>query len=244
MPNDMPAREGEPRSLARYIDHTLLQPTATASDIARLCAEAREHGFYSVCVNGCWVVTAAELLAGTDVKVAAVVGFPLGAMASAAKAAEAQMAVAAGAAEIDMVLNVGLLKGGSDDAVTADVAAVVDAAVATDPAAIVKVIIETGLLTDEEKVRACRLAVAGGAHFVKTSTGFGPGGATVEDVRLMRETVGAGIGVKASGGVRTADAAWAMIAAGATRLGTSSGVKLVQGESGAGAAEPPPAGDY
>lgn len=215
-------------SLAPYIDHTLLQPTATAADIANLCAEARAHGFFAVCVNSYWVPAAVAHLHGSAVRVVTVVGFPLGATATAAKADEARRAVAAGADEIDMVLNIGALRDDTDTVVGDDVQAVVAAAEAENKDAIVKVIIETGYLTEAEKVRACRLAVAGGAAFVKTSTGFGPGGATVADVRLMRSTVGPDVGVKASGGIRTAAAAWEMIAAGANRLGTSSGVQLVE----------------
>lgn len=231
-------RSSEPldgRALAAAIDHTLLKATATAAEIRRICAEAAEHRFATVCVNGGWVGEAARLLAGTGVGVAAVVGFPLGAVAPEAKAAEAARAVADGATEIDMVLQIGRLKAGEDEFVRRDIEAVVRASRAADAAALVKVIIETCYLTDEEKVRACRLAVAAGAHFVKTSTGFGPAGATVEDVRLMRANVPAHVGVKAAGGVRTAEDARAMLAAGATRIGTSSGVAIVRGDSGTGA---------
>lgn len=222
-----PGREGEAvrwgGELARTIDHTWLKPDATATQIEALCREAIRYGFHAVCVNSYWVPLAAERLRGSGVKVAAVVGFPLGAGLTAAKAAEAREAVKAGASELDMVLNVGALKSGRPDDVRRDIRAVVEAA----DGALVKVILETGLLTGEEKVAACRLAVEAGAHFVKTSTGFGPGGATVEDVALLRRTVGPRVGVKASGGIRDAEAARRMLAAGASRLGTSSGVAIV-----------------
>ena len=211
--------------LCRYIDHTLLRADAVPEEIERLCREAVEHRFASVCVNGKYVPLAARLTAGTDVGVACVVGFPLGAMASEAKAFEAAKAVRDGAREIDMVIDIGAAKAHDFSAVERDVRAVVRAA----EGRAVKAIIETCLLTDDEKRAACRAAVAGGAAFVKTSTGFSKGGATVEDVRLMRETVGPDIGVKASGGVRTREAAEAMIAAGATRIGTSSGVAICGG---------------
>lgn len=213
--------------LARAIDHTLLKPDATAGRIEALCQEAVRYGFHAVCVNSFWVPLAADLLKGTPVKVAAVVGFPLGASLTAVKAVEAREAVKAGATELDMVLNVGALKSGRHADVLQDIRAVVEAA----DGALVKVIIETGLLTQEEKVVACRLAVDAGAHFVKTSTGFGPGGATVEDVALMRKTVGPHVGVKASGGIRDAKAARDMLAAGANRLGTSSGIAIVAGQA-------------
>jgi len=192
--------------LNRYIDHTLLKPDATAAMIDRLCAEAKQHQFAAVCVNPTWVRRAAQLLAGTGVKVCTVIGFPLGATTPAAKAAETRDAVAGGAAEVDMVLNIGALKSGELELVRQDIAAVVEAA----GGALVKVILETGLLSDAEKVTACKLSVAAGAHFVKTSTGFGPGGATLEDVALLRQTVGPAIGVKASGGVRDRATAVAM----------------------------------
>lgn len=213
--------------LNRYIDHTLLKPDATAAMIDRLCAEAKQHQFAAVCVNPTWVRRAAQLLAGTGVKVCTVIGFPLGATTPAAKAAETRDAVAGGAAEVDMVLNIGALKSGELELVRQDIAAVVEAA----GGALVKVILETGLLSDAEKVTACKLSVAAGAHFVKTSTGFGPGGATLEDVALLRQTVGPAIGVKASGGVRDRATAVAMIEAGATRIGSSAGVALVTGEA-------------
>ncbi|MCC2685889.1 MAG: deoxyribose-phosphate aldolase [Paenibacillaceae bacterium] len=220
-----------PDRLPAYIDHTLLKPEAGAAAVERLCEEAAQFRFYSVCVNGVWVALCSRLLAGTGVKVSAVCGFPLGAAVTGVKAYEAEQAVAAGASEIDMVLPVGKLIDGDEAAVRDDIAAVVAAA---GDGTIVKVIMETGLLTDSQKVTACRLAVEAGAHFVKTSTGFGPGGATVDDVRLLRANVPAGMGVKASGGIRDLDAALAMIAAGATRLGTSAGVAIMQGVAAAG----------
>ena len=220
----------DPRSLARYIDHTLLKPEAGAAAIERLCGEAIECGFRTVCVNGRWVPLCAKLLSGTPVGVSAVVGFPLGAGMSEVKAYEAETAVRAGASEIDMVLPVGALLDGDEAGVFADIRQVVDA---VKGKAIVKVILETGLLNDGQKRTACRLAEQAGAHFVKTSTGFGPGGATVEDVRLLRESVSPAIGVKASGGIRDFKTALAMIEAGATRIGTSSGVAIVSGASGA-----------
>ncbi len=216
--------------LARFIDHTLLKPEATVADIRRLCAEAREHGFAAVCVNGARVALAAELLAGSAVKVAAVAGFPLGAMTTAAKCREVEDHVRLGAHEVDMVLPIGHLKEGDDDHVRRDVAEVVRAAAGRP----VKVILETCLLTDDEKVRSCRLCVAAGAAYVKTSTGFNQAGATLADVALMKQTVGDACRVKAAGGIRDAAAALAMIAAGATRLGTSSGVLLVTGGAGTG----------
>ena len=209
----------------KYIDHTLLKPEATQAMIDKLCAEAKEHDFASVCVNPYWVKRSAELLAGTDVKVCTVIGFPLGASTTEVKAAETRDAIRSGATEVDMVLNVGALKSGDLEMVKADVAAVKQAA----GDVLLKVILETGLLTDEEKDTACKLCVEAGADYVKTSTGFGPGGATVEDIALMRKTVGADVGVKASGGVRDGEAALAMIEAGASRIGTSSGVSIVTG---------------
>ncbi|HOL17072.1 MAG TPA: deoxyribose-phosphate aldolase [Bacillota bacterium] len=209
--------------LSAYIDHTNLKPEATTEDILKLCAEAARYEFAAVCVNPCHVQTAVKALQGTPVKVCTVIGFPLGATTTAVKAFEAGEAVAAGAAEVDMVINIGALKGGDEAYVQADIAAVVEAARGRT----VKVILETALLTAEEKVLACRLARRAGAHFVKTSTGFGPGGATVEDIMLMREAVGPDLGVKASGGVRTRQAALQMINAGATRIGTSSGVAII-----------------
>ena len=212
-------------SLAGMIDHTLLKADATRAQVERLCDEAVEHGFASVCVNTCWVPLCAERLAQSDVRVCCVVGFPLGAMAPEPKAHEAARAVADGADEVDMVINVGWLKDGELDAVREDIAGVVAAA----DGRCVKVIIETCLLTDEEKVRACELAVEAGAAFVKTSTGFSTGGATVADVALMRRTVGDRCKVKASGGIHTAEEARAMVEAGADRLGCSAGVAIVAG---------------
>ena len=210
-------------ALALMIDHTILKPDATRAQVEGFCDEARRHGFRSVCVNSVHVPFVAGLLAGSDVRVCAVVGFPLGAMPSAIKAAETAQAVAAGAHEIDMVIQVGALKEGREDDVLADIVAVRAAC----PEAVLKVIIETCLLTDDEKRAACRLSVEAGADFVKTSTGFSTSGATVADVALMRAAVGPELGVKASGGVRSFEAAQAMIQAGATRIGTSSGIALV-----------------
>ncbi|MCC8178977.1 MAG: deoxyribose-phosphate aldolase [Cloacibacillus sp.] len=212
-------------NLAPYIDHTNLKPEATAEDIKKLCAEARSFGFASVCVNSSRVPLAAWLLKGTEVAVCTVVGFPLGAASGASKAFEAQKAAEEGAAEIDMVINIGLLKDGADEDVTKYIKALVDAV----PGCIVKVIIETCLLTEAEKVRACRAAMAAGAHFVKTSTGFSTAGATEEDVRLMRETVGTALKIKASGGIRSADFAARLIAAGADRIGASKSVEMCGG---------------
>ena len=210
------------------IDHTLLKANTTKEQIIKLCEEAKQCGFASVCVNPTWVALAAELLEGTGVKVCTVIGFPLGANAPETKAFETKDAINKGANEVDMVINIGALKDGNDELVERDIRAVVEAA---EGKALVKVIIETCLLTEEEKVRACQLAVKAGADFVKTSTGFSTGGATVEDVALMRKTVGDKVGVKASGGVRNVDDAKAMITAGATRIGTSSGVAIVQGKT-------------
>ncbi|QQE73092.1 deoxyribose-phosphate aldolase [Brevibacillus composti] len=217
-------------NLNKYIDHTLLKPETTAAMIDKLCAEAKEHDFASVCVNPYWVKRCAELLAGTDVKVCTVVGFPLGASTTAVKVAETRDAIANGATEVDMVLNVGALKSGDLETVKRDVAAVKEAA----GEVLLKVILETGLLTDEEKKTACELCVQAGADYVKTSTGFGPGGATVEDIALMRKAVGPDVGVKASGGVRDRAAALAMIEAGATRIGASSGIAIVSGQEASG----------
>ncbi len=219
-----------PLDLARYIDHTLLAPGATADEIDKLCAEAEQYGFASVCINPTWVKRAANNLRGTTVPVCTVIGFPLGATTTEVKAMEARKALRDGAREIDMVINVGALKSNQTDVVLADIARVVDAA--HEVGAVCKVILETALLTDEEKVIASALAKRAKADFVKTSTGFGPGGATVYDVALMRETVGPDMGVKASGGVRTADDAEDMIAAGATRIGASAGVQIVSGSDG------------
>ncbi|MCI1859554.1 MAG: deoxyribose-phosphate aldolase [Sporolactobacillus sp.] len=211
--------------LANYIDHTNLKPDAAEEDIRRLIEEAKRYGFASVCIHPCWVRFAAERLNGTDVAVCTVIGFPLGAGTAATKAFESRDAVANGADEVDMVINIGALKSGRYDVVEKDIRAVVEAS----GQALVKVIIEACLLTDEEKVTACRLAVRAGADYVKTSTGFSTGGATTADVALMRRTVGQSIGVKAAGGIHTRRDAEAMIAAGATRIGASSGVKIVSG---------------
>lgn len=217
-----------PGDLAGYIDHTLLRPDVTPQEIDTLCAEARQYRFAAVCVNPLWVARCAKNLRGSGVKVASVVGFPLGASLPEIKAAETRRALRDGAREIDMVLNVGALKARDYELVERDVAAVADAC--REVGAECKVILETGLLSDEEKVIACQLAAAARATFVKTSTGFGPGGATVHDVALMREAVGARLGVKASGGVRTAEQVEQMIAAGATRIGASAGVAIVGGK--------------
>ena len=216
----------EERNIAKYIDHTLLKANATEAQIRRLCEEASEYHFASVCVNTCYVPLAAELLKGSGVKTCCVVGFPLGAMSTAAKAFEAADAVKNGAEEVDMVINIGAVKFGDWDYVAKDIEEVVKA---SHDKALVKVIIETCLLTDDEKVLACRTAKDAGADFVKTSTGFSIGGATVEDIRLMRETVGAEMGVNASGGIKTYEDAIAMIEAGATRIGASSGIAIVEG---------------
>jgi deoxyribose-phosphate aldolase len=214
------------KEIARMIDHTLLKPETTKEQIEKLCNEAKEYNFASVCVNPTWVKYASELLQGTEVKVCTVIGFPLGANTPETKAFETKNAIENGAEEVDMVINIGALKSGNYDLVEEDIRAVVEAAKGK---ALTKVIIETSLLTEEEKVKACELSVKAGADYVKTSTGFSTGGATVEDVALMRKTVGPDIGVKASGGVRSADDAEKMIEAGATRIGASSGVKIVQG---------------
>jgi deoxyribose-phosphate aldolase len=213
--------------LSHMIDHTLLKPEATQDQIAQLCFEARKYGFASVCVNPTNVKLCASLLKGTDIDVCTVVGFPLGATPTDVKVFETQQAIREGATEVDMVLNVGALKSRDYELVRNDIASVASACHAND--AILKVIIEAALLTDEEKVVACQLAKVAGADFVKTSTGFGPGGATVEDVALMRKVVGPSIGVKAAGGIRTYEDAQRMIAAGATRIGASASVKIIQG---------------
>ncbi|WP_374031588.1 deoxyribose-phosphate aldolase [Bdellovibrio bacteriovorus] len=213
--------------LSRYIDHTLLKPEAQTAQIEKLCAEAKEHNFFSVCVNTSYVKTCAELLKGSSVKVCCVVGFPLGAMDTASKAFETKTAIANGAQEIDMVIQIGALKDRRLDYVRDDIKAVVQAANGHT----VKVIIETSLLNQEDKTLACKAALEAGAHFVKTSTGFGGGGATVDDVKLMKSVVGSSMEVKASGGIKDAQQAKAMIDAGATRLGTSSGITIIQGGS-------------
>ncbi|WP_010630771.1 deoxyribose-phosphate aldolase [Sporolactobacillus vineae] len=212
--------------LARYIDHTALKPDVTEADIIKLTGEAKEYGFASVCVNPFWVTLAAEQLEGSDVNVCTVIGFPLGAGTAATKAFETKDAIDHGADEVDMVINIGALKGGQTDTVERDIKAVVQAAAGK---ALVKVIIETCLLTDDEKVLACKLAAGAGADFVKTSTGFSTGGATVSDVALMRRTVGPKFGVKAAGGIHSKAEAQALIAAGATRIGASSGIQIVNG---------------
>jgi deoxyribose-phosphate aldolase len=213
-------------TIAALIDHTLLRPDATHKDIIELCREAREYQFASVCTNSCWIPLVAKQLAGSTVKVCSVIGFPFGATITAAKVAEAQAALSAGAKELDMVQNIGALRGGDYDTVQADIAAVVE--VAHRSGAIVKVILETALLDDDQKIRACQLAQAAGADFVKTSTGFGPSGATAHDVELMRKTVGSQMGVKASGGIRTLADVKKMVDAGATRIGASASIQIVQ----------------
>ncbi len=210
-------------SLAPFIDHTILRPDATEDQVRRHCEEARAHGFASVCVNPIHVALVARALAGSGVRTCSVVGFPFGATPSANKTSETARAVADGATEIDMVIDIGALKDGRENAVRDDIAAVKQACGGN----LLKVIIETCLLEDAQKIAACRLAAEAGADFVKTSTGYGGGGATLHDVALMRKAVGDGLGVKASGGIRDATAAHAMIAAGATRIGASSGVALV-----------------
>ena len=212
-------------NIAAAIDHTILKADACRSDVLRICAEAKLYGTASVCVNSCWTSLVHQQLEGSGVKTCTVVGFPLGAMSTAAKAEETRIAVSDGADEIDMVLNVGWAKAGEWEQVTKDIATVVHAA----RPAIVKVILETCLLSQQEKVRACQAAVDGGAAFVKTSTGFSTGGATVEDISLMRQTVGPNIGVKASGGIRTRQQAEAMLSAGATRIGASATKAIVEG---------------
>lgn len=214
-------------AINRYIDHTLLKPESTQTQIDKLIAEAVEYQFASVCVNSTWVSYAAKALKGSEVNVCTVIGFPLGANTSSVKAFETKDAVANGADEIDMVINIGQLKSGQYDAVEADIRAVVEAS----GDKLVKVIIETCLLTDGEKVKACQLAVAAGADYVKTSTGFSTAGANIADVTLMRKTVGPNIGVKAAGGTRSYADAEAFIKAGATRIGTSAGVAIVNGET-------------
>jgi len=214
-----------PLALARFIDHTLIRADANIRDIEKLCAEAREHKFHSVSVNGSWIVAACHFLDGSDVKVGCAISIPLGAMSADAKRFETEAAIDDGAQEIDFVLNIGRLKDGDDKYVLRELLDVVEAA----DERTIKVILETCLLTREEKIRACELVLESGAHFVKTSTGFSTGGATVDDVRLLRETVGPKFGVKASGGIRDTQTALAMIAAGANRLGTSTGVTIVKG---------------
>ena len=212
--------------IAALIDHTILKPEATRADVIKVCREARQYNFASVCVNSYWVPLVRAELAGSPVKVCTVVGFPLGAASTEAKAAEASTAVCAGAQEVDMVINVGALRSGDQDAVKADIEEVVR--VSHRGGAIVKVILETALLDDNQKAVACMLAKEAGADFVKTSTGFGPSGATAHDIALMREVVGPRMGVKASGGIRTLQDVQAMTAAGATRIGASASVKIVE----------------
>ena len=226
----MTKKSAQTENIASYIDHTILKQDATQAQIIQLCAEARTYQFASVCVNPTHVKLCAQLLRGSGVETCTVVGFPLGANTEAVKVFETWDAVDMGATEIDMVINIGALKAKNYAAVLDDIAAVTEAA--HEGGAIVKVIIEAALLTDEEKIIACQLSQAAGADFVKTSTGFGPGGATVEDVALMRQTVGPDLGVKAAGGVRNLQDALAMITAGATRIGASAGVAIVEEATG------------
>lgn len=219
---------GDIVEIAKMIDHTLLKPDATDSEIKKIADEAKEYGFASVCVNPCHVKLVADALKDTDVKVCTVIGFPLGANTTETKVFETKEAILNGANEIDMVLNIGKLKSGDYDYVKKDIEAVTNTAKSFGEI-IVKVILETCYLTDDEKVRACKITVDAGADFVKTSTGFGSGGATVHDVELMRKTVGENFGVKASGGIRTADFAKEIVKAGANRIGTSSGIQIVTG---------------
>ena len=216
-----------PKDTAKYIDHTNLKSTATKDDIIKLCSDAKEYGFASICVQSWFASLAKTELEGSDVKVCCTIGFPLGTNSSESKAFEAKNAVELGAEEIDMVVNAGAIKAGDWEYVEADIKAVKDAIAGK---AILKVIIEACLLTDDEKVKACKAAVSAGAEFVKTSTGFSTGGATVEDVKLMRDTVGPDIGVKAAGGIRTFEQAKAMIEAGASRIGASAGIAIVSGK--------------
>jgi len=215
------------QQLAKMIDHTQIKPTATKDDIVKLCKEAEKHGFGCVCVNSAYVPLAKQLLRGTDVKVASTAGFPFGSNLPEVKAFEARKTVENGASEIDMVINIGALKSRDYENVKRDIETVVDVKRSHGNDLVIKIIIETGYLTKEEKVMACKLAKEAGADFVKTSTGF-VGGATVEDVKLMRETVGRDMGVKAAGGIRTLKEALAMIEAGANRIGTSTGVAIIE----------------
>lgn len=214
--------------LARFLDHTLLKPEATPDDIIRLCGEARKYGFFTVCVNPCYVTAARRELSGSSVSVCSVVGFPLGASAPAAKAFEAAEAVRCGAAELDIVINVGFLKGGLLKLVKSDLEQTILCARKENPATVIKIILETCLLTHGEKIIAGTLAVESGANFVKTSTGFSKGGATVNDVALLKQIAGNKAGVKASGGIRDLSAAMSMIKAGASRIGTSSGPAIIE----------------
>lgn len=218
-----------PKDMAGFIDHTLLKPDATPENIEKLCAEAREYHFASVCIQPSYVKYSADLLKGSDVKVCTVIGFPLGVTTTAVKAYEAQVAEYDGAQEVDMVIHIGAMKSKGHDYVQNDIAAVVKA---VSPSTLVKVIIETALLTDEEKIAACQMAKKAGAHFVKTSTGFASGGATAADVALMRKVVGDSMGVKASGGIKDRKGAELMVQAGASRIGASASVKIVKGEEG------------
>jgi deoxyribose-phosphate aldolase len=227
------------RTLAAVIDHTLLKPEATFAEIEKVCEEALLYGFASVCINPCWVRVAQERVAGSAVKVCTVVGFPLGANITPIKVQEAAAAREQGASEIDMVINIGALRSGDHALVKHEIREI--AKLVKTEGGLLKVILETGLLNEQEKTAACRLAVRGGADFVKTSTGFSKGGATVEDVQLMRRTVGPDIGVKASGGIRTLAALKQMLAAGATRIGASAGVSIINELEGV-AAEGPASG--
>ena len=215
-------------NLAKYIDHTILKPETTRQEVITVCNEAKEYGFFSVCVNPYYVSLVSEQLAGSDVKVCSVIGFPLGASVTSIKAAETKQAIADGANEIDMVLNIAAMKNGEFDYVLSDIKGVV---AALEGKAILKVILENCLLTETEIVKACELAVEAGAHFVKTSTGFSKGGAVASDIALMRKTVGPNIGVKASGAVRDRETALTMVEAGATRIGASASVSIVKGEN-------------
>jgi deoxyribose-phosphate aldolase len=223
------AAGGVEPDLAGMIDHTMLKPEASIAEIEKLCSEAKRYGFASVCINPSYVPLCAKLLAGTEVKVCTVIGFPLGATSTASKAFETEQAIRDGAQEVDMVMNVGMLKSGEYEYVENDIFAVVSTAKRYH--VLSKVILETGLLTDEEKIQACVLAKRAGADFVKTSTGFGKGGATAGDIALMRRVVGSAMGVKASGGVRSKEDALAMVASGADRIGASASVKIVTAES-------------
>ncbi|HWQ41730.1 MAG TPA: deoxyribose-phosphate aldolase [Desulfosporosinus sp.] len=214
--------------LAKLIDHTILKPIATQEDVTKICNEALNYGFASVCINPSFVPLAVNLLKDSAVLVCTVIGFPLGSTSTATKAFEAQEAVKNGALEVDMVINIGALKERREDVVFQDISTVVEAAKGANSKAITKVIIETCYLSDEEKVLACMLAKKAGAHFVKTSTGFGSGGATAPDIALMRETVGPEMGVKASGGIRNLQQVLDMVKAGATRIGASAGVEIVK----------------
>jgi deoxyribose-phosphate aldolase len=236
MSNDAPSAnpaDAATGNLAQFIDHTLLKPEAGETDILKVCSEAAEYGFKSVCVNPVWVKTVKTALKGSGVLTCSVVGFPLGATPTDVKAFEARGAVLDGADEVDMVINIASARAGDKGALVDDISAVAESVHAGG--AILKVIIETALLTDDQKVLACQAAIEAGADFVKTSTGFNGGGATAEDIALMRRTVGPDVGVKASGGVRSREDAQAMIAAGATRIGASSGIAIVKGEQGSSA---------